>query len=333
MRSYTHHRLAVVLLTAIVATALLVPVTGISTAQEQSDPETAEEYFTTLRGMESMGVLGEYGELDTVHTQSLAAVQIGEFTDEEAAELDAVITTIRQFQTAQDQFQAGDYQQAFETASAIETSIAELTQRDESLGVLSELALTRYYEALGNELAAQADEAEDTPTEIDRRRMAARAYQGANNPEQAAEFTRQVEQLNAELSADRERMTAAESAMGEFEGSCSGCGNPVTAITGNTVGIFGQYRTAVAVQPQVAEAEQLAVRHGLADRQATLSEQAATASTYRSSLAIGTTLILVGYGLVAGLITMLVATRLFTWKRTYEAADVDSIVVMGDNNV
>lgn len=325
------HPLTLVLLTAIVATALLIPATGVSTAQE--DPQTAEEYFNTLRGMGGLGVLSEYGELETVHTQSLAAVQIGEFTDEKAAELDAVITTLRLFQTAQDQFEAGEYQQAFETADDIESSISELTQQDQSLGVLSELALTRYYEALGNELATQADEADNTPTEIDRREMAARAFQGANNPEQAAEFTRQVEQLNAELSADRERMSAAETAMGEFSQSCTGCGSPITAITGNGVGIFGQYRTAVDVQPQVAEAEQLAVRHGLEDRESTLSERANTASTYRSSLALGTTFIMVGYGLVAGLITVFVVSRLFTWKDDFEAADVDSIVVMGDSNV
>lgn len=325
------HPLTLVLLTAIVATALLIPATGVSTAQE--DPQTAEEYFNTLRGMGGLGVLSEYGELETVHTQSLAAVQIGEFTDEKAAELDAVITTLRLFQTAQDQFEAGEYQQAFETADDIESSISDLTQQDQSLGVLSELALTRYYEALGNELATQADEADNTPTEIDRREMAARAFQGANNPEQAAEFTRQVEQLNAELSADRERMNASEAAMGEFSQSCTGCGSPVTAITGNGVGIFGQYRTAVEVQPQVAEAEQLAARHGLEDRQATLSDQASTASTYRSSLALGTTFIMVGYGLVAGLITVFVVSRLFTWKTDFEAADVDSIVVMGDSNV
>lgn len=325
------HPLTLVLITAIVATALLIPATGVSTAQE--DPETAEEYFNTLRGMDGLGVLSDYGELDTVHTQSQAAVQVGEFTDEKAAELDAVIATIRLFQTAQDQFEADEYQQAFETADDIEGNISELTQRDESLGVLSELALTRYYEALGNELATQADEADDTPTEIDRRQMAARAFKGANNPEQAAEFTRQVEQLNAELSADRERMSAAQEAMGNFSQSCTGCGSPIAAITGNDIGIFGQYRTAVTVAPQVAEAEQLAVRHGLEDRESTLSEQASTASTYRSSLALGTTLILVGYGLVAGLITVFVVSRLFTWKRTFEAAEVDSIVVMGDNNV
>lgn len=329
--SRTSHPLTLVLITAIVATALLIPATGISNAQE--NPETAEEYFNTLRGMESTEVLSEYGELETVHTQSLATVQIGEFTDEKAAELDTVIHTIRLFQSAQDQFAAGDYEESFETASEIETSIAELTKQDETLGVLSELALTRYYEALGNELASQADATDNTPTEIDRRQMAAQAFQSANNPEQAAEFTRQVEQLNAELSADREQMSTAETAMNEFSQSCTNCESPVTAITGNGIGIFEQYRIAATVQPQVVEAEQLAVRHGLDDREATLSGQASTASTYRSSLAIGTTLVMIGYGLVAGLLTVLVASRLFTWKRTYEAANMDSIIVMGDNNV
>jgi hypothetical protein len=325
------HPVTVILITTIIAAALLIPATGASTAQEH--PQTAEEYFNTLRGMGELGVLSEYGELDTVHTQSLAAVQIGDFTDNEAAELNSVISTIRLFQTAQDQFEAGDYQEAFKTADDIEGNISELTEHDESLGVLSELALTRYYEALGNELAGQADEANNTAIEIDRREMAAQAYKGANSPEQAAEFTRQVEELKSKLRADRERMSRAETAMGEFSQSCSDGGSAITAITGNGVGNFGKYRTAVKVQPRVAQAEQLAARHGLDDREAALSEQASSASTYRSSLAVAATFMMIGYGLIAGLVTLFVVSRLFRWKRTFDAAEVDSIVVMGDHNV
>lgn len=327
----TNTRLTIATITTIVCVSLLLPAVGPAAGAE--DPETADEYFDTLQEMEDLAIYEEYEELETLQTQSFAAVQVGEFTDEEAEELDSVITTIRLFEDAQARFENREYDSSFETAAQIEDQIAELESQDEPLGALSRLALTRYYEQLGDELATEAEAVDHTPTEIELREMAATAYRKGNSPDQAAEFTRQVEQLEAELTADREQMDAAEAAMNSLDSSCSACQTPVDALSEHDIGVVQRYTTALRVEPMLADATQRADRHGLDERNATLAERTGTAGTMRDALAVASTVILVGYGVVVGLVVGLVAARLFAWKRTYEAAQVDSVVVMGDSDV
>ncbi|MCQ4332343.1 hypothetical protein KM295_02335 [Natronomonas sp. F2-12] len=328
--------MTVILVTTVVVVSLLAPVTApITVAQESSgsEPETADEYFGTLRGMSDLAIYDEYGELETLHTQSLAAVQVGDFSDEQANELDAVIATIRSFETAQTQFENGEYEAGFETATEIESTISDLRSHDESLAALSRLALTRYYERLGDELASEAEATDHTPTEIDLREMAASAYQGANEPEQAAEFTRQVEQLEAELSADREAMNESAAAMDSFTDACTGCESSTAALGSHNVGVIQQYGTALQVAPMLADATQRAQRHGLEDRQSALQQRRDTARAMRTSLAVASGTILLGYGLVIALVVSLIASRLFAWQRAFEAANLDSVIVMGDTDV
>jgi len=326
-----NNRLTVVLMVSIIMASLLAPAVAPSaTAQE---PESADDYFNTLRGMSDLEIYSEYSELETLHTQSLTGVQVGEFTDEQARELDAVIATIRQFEEAQAQFEDEEYEAGFETAADIQRSISELETHDESLAALSRLALTRYYEQLGSELASRAEETDNTPTEIELRELAAEAYRGANQPEQAAEFTRQVEQLRAELSADREQMDDAEAAVGSLTESCSNCESSTSAISEHNIGVIKRYQPALQTSSMITDAVQRANRHGLSDRQASLEAQANTAKSIRLSIAIASTTILVGYGLILGLLVAIITSRLFAWQRTFEAANVDSVVAVGDGDV
>lgn len=325
----TRRRIA--LLAALLALVTASPVVGVTTAQEA--PQTSSEYFETLRGLEDLGVIDTYSELETVHTQSITAVQVGTFTDEEAAELDSVIAMLRSFQAAQTRFEADEYGASLTAANDTEENISQLRQRDQSLAALSELALTRYYEQLGAELATQADEASSTQEEVELREMAAVAYSRANNPEQASEYTRQIERLRAELAADRERINESQAALSSFESRCTDCESVVGAVMTHHVGVFGLYTQAISVEPRLRDAAGRADQHGLDDRRSALSTGARTVSAMRSALALGATGLLVVYGAVIGLVTVLVASRLFAWKRAYEFAQVDSVVVMGDNNV
>lgn len=329
----TNTRMAVVLLTTVVVVSLLTPAMTSVAAGQESDPDSAEEYFNTLRGMSDLAIYEEYSELETLHTQSLAAVQVGEFSNEQASEIDAVITTIRLFETAQSQFEEEEYEAGFETAADIESSISDLRSYDESLAALSRLALTRYYEQLGDELAPQAEATDHTPTEIELREMAAAAYQGANAPDRAAEFTRQVKQLQAELSADREYMNDSAAAMDSFSGACSNCESPTAALGAEGIGVIRQYRTATQVTPMLSDATQRAQRHGLTDRRVTFEERRQTAETMQSSLRVASVSIVLGYGVVIALLVSLVVSRLFAWKRAFEAANLDSVIIMSDNNV
>lgn len=326
----TRTRVTVVLIATIVGVSLLAAAAVPTAAAE---PETADDYFNELRTMEDLEIYGEYSELETVHTQSLSAVQVGEFTDEQARELDAIIATIRLFEDAHQQFEADEFEAGFGTAAEIEAEIDDLETYDESLAALSTLALTRYYERLGDELAVQAEATDNTPAEIELREMAASAYEGANDPNQAAEYTRQVEQLDAELSADRERMDDAETAMASFEEACSACESSTDAIATHGIGVIGHYETALAVTPALSDAVQRADRHGLSERQSALEAQSETAGSMQFSLAIASTTILLGYGALVAALVALFTSRLFAWKRSFEAANLDSVIVMGDRDV
>ncbi len=326
----TRTRKGIALITVIVTVSLIATA---PTPVAAAEPETADDYFNELRAMDDLDVYGEYGEFETIHTQSLSAVQVGDFTAQQARELDAIIATIRLFEDAQAQYDADEFEAGFETAAEIEAEVGELGTYDESLAALSRLALTRYYEQLGDELAAQAEATDNTPDEIELREMAASAYEGANDPNQAAEYTRQVQQLDAELSADRERMDDAEAAMDSFGDACSACEGPIDAIGAHNVGVVGHYQTSLSVTPALSDAVQRAERHGLSDRGATLEERSETAGTMQFSLAIASSVVLLGYGVLIALIVGLVVSRLFAWKRAFEAANLDSVVTVGDRNV
>jgi len=324
-------RRRIALLAVAVGLVVAGPAVGVTTAQE--GPGNPSEYFETLRSLESLEVLDTYSELETVHTQSITAVQVGDFSDEQAAELDSVIAMLRSFQTAQTRYENGEYEASLAAANDTEDEISRLRQHDQSLAALSRLALTRYYGSLGTELATEADSANSTEAEVELRGMAAVAYSRANNPSQASEYTRQVERLSAELAADREQMNESAAAMSDFEQQCTDCESVVGAVQTHHVGVFGLYTQAITVEPQLQTAVGRAEHHGLDERQSALQSQTGTASAMRSSLALGATALMVAYGAVVGLVTVLVVSRLFAWKRTYEFAAVDSVVVMGDNNV
>lgn len=327
-RTSTHLTLTLVAL--LVVTALFVP--AGATAVAEDDPETADDYFQILQEIEDLAVYDEYGELDTVHTQSLTTVQVGEFTETDARELDAAIEIIRLFEDAQQHVENEEYTDAFEEATEIEAEIETLESYDEGLAALSRVALNRYYEQLASRLADAAEATDHTPTEIEFREMAATAHQGANNPDQTAEFTRQVEELDAELSADRDLMDDAEEAHEEFVTECSDCESLIGAVSENGFNVLQQYRTSLELAPMTADATDRAGGHGLEDREATLSEQADTTATMRSSLALASVVLVVTYGIILGAITALVSSRVFTWKRTYEAAQISSVVVMEDSD-
>ena len=317
-------------MTVIIAVSLIAPAAMPAAAEE---PETADDYFNELRAMDGLEIYGEYSELETVHIQSLSAVQVGDFTEQQARELDAIIATIRLFEDAQAQYEADEFEAGFETAAEIEAEIDKLETYDESLAALSTLALTRYYEQLSDELAAQAEATDNTPDEIELREMAASASEGANDPNQAAEYTRQAEQLSAELGADRERMNDAEAAIDSFSDTCSACESPISAIGTHGIDVVGHYETSLSVTPALSDAVQRAERHGLSDRQATLEAQSETAWAVQLSLGIASSMVLLGYGVLIAFIVGLVTSRLFAWKRAFEAANLDSVITVGDRNV
>lgn len=297
------------------------------------DPETAEEYFNTLRSMEDLEIYDDYGELETIHSRSLTEVQVGSFTDAERQELDAVIGMLRSFSRANERVGAEEYEQSFDEAENVEANISRLGEYDETYSVLATLALTRYYETLGNELSTEADAADRTAAEIELRSMAATAFKRANEPGRASEFIRQSERLKAQYDADREFIDETTAQGQGFLEDCDSCSSPTGAITGEGVGVFAKYGTAEALYQDTLDAEERAASHGLDDQAATLADLSVETQTAWQNLGIAAAVLMIGYGLVVGVIAAVVIWRIFDWKRTYLAARLDSVVAMGDSDV
>lgn len=298
----------------------------------QAGPDTREEYLETLDGMNNLDVYDQYSELDTVQTQALAAVQTGTFDAETAEKVDTIITIIRTFERAQSQLKTGEYSDGIRTAERIEGQIQTLQSFDESLAALGRTAVTRYYEVVGNRLTRLAAQAPTTAEQIEIRDLAAQAQRSANNPEQAAELTRQADYLRAELAADTDQIAEAEATMERLSTACSGCNGVITAISKNGLNVFNNYALAVQAESALTDAAERAAVNGLNGREAVLLEQAARSSRFSSATGLAATLLIVGYAVFVGSVSTIVLHRICRWQQTYEMARNDSVVVAGDRD-
>ncbi|EMA58456.1 hypothetical protein C470_12293 [Halorubrum distributum JCM 13561] len=307
---------------------------GVGTAAAQEDPETANEYFETFRAMEGTEAYQEYEEFETMRTFAVSRAQeVGTLDDADRAEFAAVLDTMVAFERAYERAGAGEYEASLAAAEEAEAEIDELESYEETQATLASLAVTRFYARLGDGLRDQASSAERTPDRIELLSMTATAYERANRPNEAAEFNLQAEQLSAEYDAAVERMDEAEATAGALLDQCRGCDTVAGAVGGNPVRTFERYQASQEALSEVQAAQADASKNGLDDRTADLRALASDVGDARFSLAVASTSILVGYGLVVGLIGTAVLSRVFLWRRTYEMAQIGSIVSGGKNDV
>ena len=309
---------------------------GVGTAAAQEDPETANEYFETFRAMEGTEAYQEYEEFETMRTFAVSRAQeVGTLDDADRAEFAAVLDTMVAFERAYERAGAGEYEASLAAAEEAEAEIDELESYEETQATLANLAVTRFYASLGDGLRDQASSAERTPDRIELLSMTATAYERANRPNEAAEFNLQAEQLSAEYDAAVERMDEAEATAGALLDQCLNCDTVAGAVGGsaNPVRTFERYQESQEALSDVQAAQADASENGLDDRTADLRALASDVGDTRFSLAAASVSILVGYGLVVGLIGTAVLSRIFLWRRTYEMAQIGSIVSGGENDV
>ncbi|OTE99903.1 hypothetical protein [Halorubrum sp. SD683] len=309
---------------------------GAGTAAAQEDPETANEYFETFRAMEGTEAYQEYEEFETMRTFAVSRAQeVGTLDDADRAEFAAVLNTMVAFERAYERADAGEYEASLAAAEEAEVEIDELESYEETQATLAGLAVTRFYASLGDGLRDQASSAERTPDRIELLSMTATAYERANRPNEASEFNLQAEQLSAEYDAAVERMDEAEATAGTLLDQCLNCDTVAGAVGGsaNPVRTFERYQASQEALSDVQAAQADANENGLDDRTADLRALASDVGDTRFSLAVASVSILVGYGLVVGLIGTAVLSRIFLWRRTYEMAQIGSIVSGGENDV
>ena len=308
---------------------------GAGTAAAQEEPETANEYFETFRAMEGTEAYAEYEEFETIRTFAVSRAQeVGTLADDDREEFAAVLDAMVAFERAYERADAGEYAESLSAAEDAEAAIDELESHEETQATLADLAVTRFYASLGDGLRDQASSTERTPDRIELLSMTATAYERANRPNEAAEFNLQAEQLSAEYGAAVERMDDAEGTAGAFLDQCLDCGTVAGAVgsSANPVRTFERYQTSQEALSEVQAAQADASDHGLDERTSELSAIAGDVSDARLSLAVASASILVGYGLVVALIGTAVLGRIFLWRRTYDMAQIGSIVSGGDGD-
>lgn len=316
----------------VVATVATVPLFGGTVAAQEE--ESANDYFETFRGMEGTEAYQEYDELETVRTFAVSQTQVtGDLSAAERAEFAAVADTLRAFDRAYVRAEDGEYEASLAAAENVSGHIDDLEQYDQTQATLASLALTRFYERLGDGLYEEADAVNRTPDRIDRLEMTATAYERADMPDEAAQFRVQAEQLTAEYERDRETIATARNATATFVEDCTDCADVQATISANGLETFAAYGEARATESRILDARDRAATHGLADREEELTAMADDVTETRTTLAIASSAVLVGYGLAVGLLGTIIVGRLFLWRRTYEASRVGSVVAVGDSDV
>lgn len=322
-----------ILLTAIlvVATIGTVPLFGGTVAAQE---KSTNDYFEMFRAMEGTEAYEEYDELETVRTFAVSQTQVtGELSATERAEFEAVLGTLQSFDHAYARVDAGEYKASLLAAENVSTHIDELEGYDQTQATLASLALTRFYERLGDGLYEEADATKRTPVRIERLEMTATAYERADMPEEAAQFRVQAKQLNAEYERDSKTMDTAQNATSTFIEDCTDCASIQAAVSSNGLETFAAYQDAQTSHSQIRDAQDRAADHGLAEREEELAAMGDEVAETRTTLAIASSAVLIGYGVVVGLIGTLLVGRLFAWRRTYEAARIGSVVTVGDSDV
>lgn len=315
----------------LVATVATVPLFGgTATAQER----TANGYFETFRSMEGTEAYEEYDELETVRSFAVSKTQVtGELSADERAEFDAVLGTLRAFDRAYVRAENGEYEASLAAAENASAHVEDLEDYDQTQATLADLALTRFYERLGDGLYEEAESADRTPERIERLEMTATAYERADMPNEASQFRVQAEQLAAEYERDRETIATASNASTTFLESCTDCTDVQGAISANGLDTFAAYTEAESTYRSLEDARERADEHGLADRESELAAVSDEVDDARTTLAVASAAILIGYGVVVGLLGTIVIGRLFVWRRTYESARIGSVVAVGDSDV
>ncbi|WP_408960449.1 hypothetical protein [Natrinema sp. 74] len=331
MRTYDTRRAVVLTAILVVATIGTGPLFGGTVAAQE---KTANDYFETFRGMEGTEAYAEYDELETVRTFAVSQTQVtGELSAAERAEFEAVLGTLRAFDRAYTRANGGEYEASLSAAENVSAHVDDLEAYDQTQATLVSLALTRFYERLGNGLYEEANAANRTPVRIERLELSATAYERADMPEEAAQYRVQAEQLRTTYERDRAMINTAANATTAFIEDCTDCASIQAAVSANGLETFTAYQDARRTYHRIRDAQDRAADHGLADRKADLAAMGDEVAEMRTTLALASSAILIGYGVIVGLLGTLIVGRLFVWRRTYEAARIGSVVAVGESDV
>ncbi len=291
-------------------------------------PETADGYLAAFRSLSGEPALSTYGEMEVLRSRAVAAVQVGEFTDERRQRMRQVLVTLERFTAAyaaaENNSRTTSLTLANETTAAVD-GLREAGGTD--YAALARLALDRFYRDRGDELREQARSTDQTPTQLQLFRAAVEAYErgGATDRFSAASANR--ERLAAEYETDEALLNRSLATATAFRTTCDGrCSDPQTALQAFGLGVFDRYTEARTAVGGARQAAALADEHGLTSRLETADEQTAWGTTALQSLTIASVGVIGGYTLVFALFGALVMARLSQWGADAKDATLGDIL-------
>ncbi|WP_257297686.1 hypothetical protein [Haloarchaeobius sp. FL176] len=304
------------------------PDTTVGQARSDQPPETADEYLAAFNELSGTPAFEQYTEFETIRSLAVSKLQVVEFDDETEREMATVLSLLRSFSESYTAAENGSVRASLETANGTARQVQTLEEQGLTYAPLADLALSRFYENQGDALLQSASEVTTTPEKLRLLEQAATAFRAAGASQKFSQVNLRVEELRSQYERDVARMNSAEQRASSFLERCSSCDGVSAVASGELFGTFALYLDSGGTLADVRDAEDRAGENALSDRQSQLAGLRGDVSSARTTLALASTALLVGYGALVALFAMLVTHRLVVWRRTVDAANVGDIVVL-----
>lgn len=320
--------LAVLLCVGTVATATNV---GVQTT-DQNTPDNAEEYIVEFQTLSGAEFLESYSEYEIIRSQAIQDAQVGEFSQEKEQRLQHVLEILTTFSRAFEARNQGSFEDALSHAGEVRETTNQLrsVERGEQYAPLSDIALDRFYEQAAQTLLTQAENNSRTPEQVDILTQAATAYSRAGATDRFAQVELRADEREQQFQVDFDQINATNAEVDQFLTDCRACDSVSEAITTSPLKTFTQYGEALSAVSAGDEGATLADRHGLTGLESDLEAKRDTASSYRETLAVASTGLVLGYSTAVGLLVALVTWRLMLWRRDFVASQRGDVILMGE---
>lgn len=309
---------------------------GMPMAVQADSPSNADEYFDEFRSLDGTASFQEYEEIGGVQTFATTRIQeVGTLSASERQEMNSLLGTMEEFDSAYQEYQSGNYAASIEAADRASAHINNLREFNADQASLAELGLNRLYEDIAQDARSEAEQTGNSPEQIELLQLTADAYEGGGNTEEAAQFKIEAENLQAELNSAEEQIEQAENEANEYINSCQDCDSVVGVISNKItpVAIFSEYQNSQQAVSDIQVAQEAVSTHGLEAQGETVEAVSGEIRSIWLSLLITSSIIVLGYGLIVAGISTILFDRIIAWRNAFAESRVDSVVQMGGNNV
>jgi hypothetical protein len=294
-------------------------------------PESRDAFFGTLAGLNGTDAFEAYTEFELVRSQSLLEVQVGDFDRSKRQRTERTVELLWTFRRAYACREAGEFDAALSTANeSAEIAAALRESGGGQLGVLADLALTRFYRSLGSELLNRAERLERTPDRIEALQQAAIAFRRGEATERFSRVSVRLDRVRRTYRADMAVYNESVGTATAFLEGCRDCTAPLGALRTHREGTFDVFLEARAVSGETAVARETAATHNLDERVQRADSLGSSLSAVVRALGLAAGGVMVGATVVLGLFAAVVAGRLAAWRRDVEASRLGDVVLVGE---